>query len=284
MRLLKYLQKTKGISRKDFEEMLRGKVIFLNDKLVESFNEEIKKWDTLRIKLPNGNIYEEKIEKLPVYKPVLILFNKPKWYVVSKEDKFNKTIFDILPKSWRKDFYYIWRLDKNSRWLLLLANDPELVDYFSNPKNKFVKVYEVAIDKPFKTSHIKKVKQWIFVDEKWTMISARDFEKMKWMSIEQKKQFLSKFSWKIDKLIFKDVKYIKDKNGRHLLRVILTEWKKRHIRRVLKALWYKILDLKRVKFWKYQLWNIKEWKRKILRGDVWRLNQKITADEVLGFL
>jgi len=270
MRLLKYLQKTKGISRKDFEDMLREKVIFLNDKLVESFNEEIKKWDTLKIKLPDGNIYEEKIEKLPVYKPVLILFNKPRWYVVSKEDKFNKTIFDILPKSWRKDFYYIWRLDKNSRWLLLLTNDPELVDYFSNPKNKFVKVYEVAIDKPFKTSHIKKVKQWIFVDEKWTMISARDFEKMKWMSIDQKKQFLSKFSWNIDKLTFKDVKYIKDKNEKHLLRVVLTEWKKRHIRRVLKALWYKILDLKRVKFWKYQLWNIKEWKRKIIKGDVRR--------------
>jgi 16S rRNA U516 pseudouridylate synthase RsuA-like enzyme len=34
--------------------------------------------------------------------------------VVSKEDKHNKTIFELLPNSWKKDFYYIGRLDKDS--------------------------------------------------------------------------------------------------------------------------------------------------------------------------
>jgi 16S rRNA U516 pseudouridylate synthase RsuA-like enzyme len=52
---------------------------------------------------------------LPQYKPIIVIFNKPKGYVVSKEDKHNKTIFELLPESWRKDFYYIGRLDKNSR-------------------------------------------------------------------------------------------------------------------------------------------------------------------------
>jgi 23S rRNA pseudouridine2605 synthase len=86
------------------------------------------------------------------------------------------------------------------------------------------------------------------------------------MSNEQKKEFLqSKYVWRIDNLAFKDVKYFKDNRWRHFLRIVLDEGKKRHIRRVLKALGYKVLDLKRIKFGKYQLWNLKEWKWRIYK-------------------
>jgi len=266
MKLLKYLQKTKWITRDDFEQMLKEKVIKINWNIVDSFSFEIKKWDRLEVNLPDWQIYEEVIEKLPNFRPVIVLFNKPKWYVVSKADPYNKTIFELLPQSWRKDFYYIWRLDKNSRGLLLLTNDPEIVDRFTNPKNKVIKVYEVQIDRPFKSSDVVKVKKWIYVDQQWKLLSSKMLEKMKSMSVQQKEDFLKKqFIWRIDLLSFKDVKYFKSNKGKHFLRVVLTEGKKRHIRRVLKALWYKVLDLKRIKFWKYELWNLKEWKYRIMK-------------------
>ena len=266
MRLLKYFQKTKSLSREEFFDMIKDKAIKVNWQLVEDINFEIKQWDKIEVKLPNWQVYQEIVEKLPNIKPVIIVFNKPKWYVVSKSDPHNKTIFDILPSSWKKDFYYIWRLDKNSRWLLLLTNDPEIVDKFTNPKNKVIKVYEVQINKSFSSSDIRKVKRWIFVDEQWKLLSQKDLEKFKWMSNEQKKEFLqSKYVWRIDNLAFKDVKYFKDNRWRHFLRIVLDEGKKRHIRRVLKALGYKVLDLKRIKFGKYQLWNLKEWKWRIYK-------------------
>lgn len=96
---------------------------------------------------------------------MIVLFNKPKGYAVSKADKHNKTIYDLLPASWQKDFYYIGRLDKESHGLLLLTNDPALVDYYEKPENNVYKFYEVQIDKPFKSQHIQKVKKGILVDE-----------------------------------------------------------------------------------------------------------------------
>ncbi len=244
MNLLKYLQKTKWISRRDYEKMVKESAIFLNWRQIEDFKTQVRIWDKLKINLEKDKDYEEQITRLPFYKPLIILFNKPRWYTVSKEDKHNKTIFELLPKSWKKDFYYIWRLDKDSHWLLLLTNEPDLVDYYENPKNKIFKIYEVEIDKIIKSSDIIKAKKWVSVDQEWNLVNwKREFEPV----------------WDVETLDFYDIHYI-NKRWKHILRILLTEWKKRHIRRVLKGLWYKTLDLKRIKVWKYQLWTIKTWK------------------------
>lgn len=241
--LLKYLQKTKWVSRREFVEMIKQEVITINWDIVNSIDCEIKIWDSLEVILEWTQNYSEKITKFPTFKPVMVIFNKPKWYTVAKEDKFNKTIYDLLPESWRKDFFYIWRLDKDSHWLLLLTNEPKLVDYYENPKNRIFKIYEVIIDKDFKTKDLQKAKKWLVVDEEWYSEWAKNFNP----------------KIKNDELSFYDIHY-KYFKGKYLLRVVLKEWKKRHIRRLLKALWYKTLDLKRIKFWKYELWNIKLWK------------------------
>jgi len=96
---------------------------------------------------------------------------------------------------------------------LLLTNVPELVDWFENPKNKVFKIYEVKIDKPIKSADLKKLKK----------------------GVEDDGQLLK----------FHDVNPI---NGDPtFLRILLTEGKKRHIRRALKVLGYKVKDLKRIK-------------------------------------
>ncbi len=237
MKLLTYLQKTRGITRREFEQMLRQQVILINDEPVKSFWFEIKDWDNMKILLPDGEIYEEIISTHWKFKPVVVLFNKPKWYVVSKSDKYNKTIFELLPKSWKKDMYYIGRLDKNSRWLLLLTNIPELVDRFENPKNKVFKIYEVKLNKPIKTGDLEKLKKGITYHDK------------------DKKEVIQ--------LKFYDVHPIK--NDPKYIKVLLTEGKKRHIRRALEELGYKVKDLKRTKMGKYELGDIKEGKYQILK-------------------
>jgi len=42
MKLLTYLQKTKGLTRREFEQMLKEQVILINDKPVDSFGFEVK--------------------------------------------------------------------------------------------------------------------------------------------------------------------------------------------------------------------------------------------------
>jgi 16S rRNA U516 pseudouridylate synthase RsuA-like enzyme len=42
MKLLKYFQKTKGLSRQEFEDMIKEKAILVNEKPVESFDQQIQ--------------------------------------------------------------------------------------------------------------------------------------------------------------------------------------------------------------------------------------------------
>jgi len=233
MKLLTYLQKTKGITRREFEQMLRQKVILINEQPVDSFGYEIKTGDKMKILLPDGEVYEEIVNTSSKFKPIIVVFHKPKGYVVSKSDKYNKTIFEILPQSWKKDMYYIGRLDKDSRGLLLLTNVPELVDRFENPKNKVFKIYEVKIDKPLKTKDLARLKKGITSGDDQQILRFHDIHK-----IEGNPTFL---------------------------RILLTEGKKRHIRRALKELGYKVKDLKRIKMGKYELGNIKEGKYQIIK-------------------
>ncbi|MBS8122099.1 pseudouridine synthase [Candidatus Vampirococcus lugosii] len=232
--LLNYLQKTKAVSRRDFVDMIKEEAVFINNELVLDINKKVNIGDILTVKISEKEVYEEKITKIPSFKPVIVAFNKPKGYVVSKNDKHNKTIYSLLPKSWHKDFYYIGRLDKESHGLLLLTNSPHLVDFYENPKNKIIKIYEVKINKQLKTNHISKLKKGNMLDKDG--------------NIDNKNGEL---------LSFYDIHKIKDKYDNEFLRILLKEGKNRHIRRLLKSVGYEVTDLKRVKVGKYELGNIK---------------------------
>jgi pseudouridine synthase len=88
----------------------------------------------------------------------LILFNKPVGFVCSKSDKHNKTIYEVLPAQY-KNYFYIGRLDKDSRGLLLMTNDSALVNKFEHPSNKVEKEYVVEIDRQFSMLDAKKMKE-----------------------------------------------------------------------------------------------------------------------------
>lgn len=79
----------------------------------------------------------------------LLAFNKPCGYTCSKQDLYNKTFYELLPPEFRKKYYYIGRLDKESRGLLLLTTDPQMVHAFEHPSKEIVKTYLVKLDRPF---------------------------------------------------------------------------------------------------------------------------------------
>jgi 16S rRNA U516 pseudouridylate synthase RsuA-like enzyme len=61
-----------------------------------------------------------------------------------------------------------------------------------------------------------------------------------------------------DNLEVKSAKYY-DFREKHFINIVLLEWKKRHIRRLLAKLWYDVFDLQRIREWKFTLGNVKEW-------------------------
>ncbi|MDR2189791.1 MAG: hypothetical protein LBP53_00955 [Candidatus Peribacteria bacterium] len=91
------------------------------------------------------------------HSPKLVLFNKPKGYVVSKSDPHTPTIYTLLPSAFHH-YYYIGRLDKESRGLLLLTDSPALVHRYTHPKFHIEKEYLVQLSSPLSAPDIQKAK------------------------------------------------------------------------------------------------------------------------------
>ena len=230
MQIIPFLQSSKWLSRRKIVSFIQNGHIFLNNEKLESFKSELKNWDILIIMDENWNkenITVSENNDNPKWK--LILFNKPKWYVVSKSDPHNSTIYELLPNEFQNR-YYIGRLDKDSRGLVLLTDTPALVHQFEHPKFEIEKEYLIQLSTPFKDEDKQKVKSWI-IDE---------WEQLKFLDIQPTKKPLT-------------------------YKVILKEKKKRHIRRVIKKLWYNLIDLQRIKEAQYTLpKDLSEWEWKLV--------------------
>lgn len=211
--------------------MIDQGLIFLDWQKIVLYNQEISNGNKVEIFTKNWNKEVFCVEFSKEESDTkIIIFNKPLWYVVSKSDPNNKTIYDILPSELR-NYYYIWRLDKDSHWLLLLTNNPKLVNEYEHPRNQIEKIYIVQINGFLKQSDIKKCLDGI--KDEWETLSMKNIKKLK-----------NTKAW--------------------MYEIILTEWKKRHIRRMFKCLWFNVIDLQRIAEWSYKLWNLKIWELKFI--------------------
>jgi len=233
MRILSYIQHKYKLSRRVIVALIKDKKISINRTNIESYTTEINPWDFYEIinwKTKIKWIYKTKKEKT-----ILVLFNKPKWYVVSKKDEHNKSIYEMLDPEFSENLYYIGRLDKDSHGLVLLTNNTQLVNLFSHPRYNILKTYVVEINKYISQIDIQKMLDWVSNDG--------------------------------DILSAKEINILDNKERK--LEVVLWEWKNRHIRRMFDTLWYRVIDLKRVQEWKYKLTDdIPIWKRKVIDLDI----------------
>ena len=221
MLLRDYLQHYHWISRRKITDAIDQWMVFVNNNKIESYKAEIQENDILLIKALKIN---EKVDfSRDENYPEILLFNKPIWYTCSKSDPYNKTFYELLPKEFIKKYYYIWRLDKDSRWLMLLTTNSKLVHEYEHPSKEILKSYIVCLNKAFDWKFKEKILWW--VNEWWELLRTKALEK-----------------WNDGKII-----------------ITLNEWKKRHIRRIFKSLGYQVTDLQRISIGEYKLWDLKEW-------------------------
>ncbi|MFZ8834595.1 MAG: pseudouridine synthase [Candidatus Caldipriscus sp.] len=136
MRLLRYVQRFYGISRrKAWDLIMEGKV---------RVNGEVVRQPMMVLK-GDERVEVENLEPKRFVNFVYVAFYKPRGYVVSKVDRFNRTIYEILPEKF-KDLNAVGRLDKDSEGLLLLTNDGELIHRLTHPRYGIRRGYLVEVD------------------------------------------------------------------------------------------------------------------------------------------
>ena len=203
MRINQYISQCGVASRRKAENLILEGKVSVNGVTVKELSKQISETDIVEI---DG----KKVS--PVKLHTTIAFHKPPGIICTATDpQGRKTIYDCLPSGF-STLKYIGRLDLQSRGLILLSDDGELVYKLTHPKYQIERSYLV-----------------------WTsrMLSRKAMESLL--------NGIDIGDGEIGKV--KDI-FIDD----GFVELVLTEGKNREIRKMLHALHYHIEDLKRVSF------------------------------------
>jgi pseudouridine synthase len=175
----------------------------------------------------------------PFTEMIYIAANKPRGVVVTASDpRGRKTIFEGLEKL-PAGIFPIGRLDMDSEGLVILTNDGKLAFRLAHPRYGVEREYEVKVKGQIGRDLTEGLTKGVLLEE--GMARA------------------------------KRVELVKQGQERGTLRVVLTEGKKRELRRMVAGCGYEVLRLKRVRFGNVMLAR--------LAGGSWR---NLVRDEIRG--
>jgi 23S rRNA pseudouridine2605 synthase len=211
LRINQYISQCGIASRRKAEALILEGRVSVNGVITKGLSQQISETDVVLI---DG----EKIST--VKRHTTIAFHKPPGIICTATDTHGrKTIYDCLPSGF-SSLKYIGRLDLQSRGLILLSDDGELVYRLTHPKYQIERSYLVWTSRELSRRAMESLLAGIDIGDG---------------EIGQAKE------------IFLD-------NG--FFELVLAEGKNREIRKMLHALHYHIEDLKRVRFASIELGNL----------------------------
>ena len=151
---------------------------------------------------------------------VVLAVNKPRGIVCTEEKKERNSIVRFLDYPIRVT--YAGRLDKDSRGLLLMTNNGDIIDRMMRGANCHEKEYKVTVDKEITGDFLKKMSEGVPILDTVTR------------------------PCRISRI------------GKYTFSIVLTQGLNRQIRRMCEALGYEVKDLVRVRVMNIRLGSLKE--------------------------
>lgn len=226
MRLQKFLALGGVASRRGAEALIAEGKVLVNGKVITEMGFQIDpEQDTVTY---NNHIV--KIEETLIY----VLMNKPKGYVTTVQDQFNRRkVTDLVEVPQR--IFPVGRLDYHTSGLLLLTNDGELTYRLTHPKFKVEKVYRAL------------------VKGQPSVEALRAFER----------------GLKIENYITSPAKIniLSKREGNCLVEITLREGRNRQVRKMCDAIGHPVIELKRVKLGKLTLGSLREGQWRLLNRE-----------------
>jgi 23S rRNA pseudouridine2605 synthase/23S rRNA pseudouridine2604 synthase len=212
MKLQKYMSQAGICSRRKAEEYIAEWLVKVNGEVAHIG--QIVDSEVDKVELLDKAIKQQ--QNLVYYK-----INKPRWVVTTCANSkiWEQNIVDIVDIKER--VFPIWRLDKDTTWLLILTNDWRLANYLMHPKYNHQKEYIVETFGPITDEALNKMRKWVYI---------LDWYKTKPCKI--KRISAGKYS------------------------IVLTEWKNRQIRRMAEAVGKRVKKLKRIRIENIELWKL----------------------------
>ncbi|WP_185872170.1 pseudouridine synthase [Blattabacterium cuenoti] len=98
--------------------------------------------------------------KIKIQNKIYILLNKPKGYITTTKDPFNrKIVMNLIPFFSKYRIFPVGRLDSSTTGVLLLTNDGFVSEKLTHPKYKIKKIYHVLLNKEIKNEDLDKIRK-----------------------------------------------------------------------------------------------------------------------------
>ena len=157
MRIDQFLAHTGFGSRKDVKQLLKKKLVTVDNKVITKSN--------VHIDPEKAEVVVDGVEVL-YEKFVYLMLHKPDGYLSATEDAHGLTVIDLVdPEYWHYKLAPVGRLDKDTEGLILLTNDGKLNHRLTSPKNEVYKTYYAEIDGEVREEHIQTFLNGVTLDD-----------------------------------------------------------------------------------------------------------------------
>jgi len=166
IRLNKYLSSAGICSRREADQLIEAGAITVNGKVVKELGTKISPKDV--VKYEGMQVRPEK--------KYYILVNKPKGYITTTDDPFErKTVMHLIEHAVKERMYPVGRLDRNTTGLLLFTNDGELAKRLTHPSHRIKKLYHVILDKKVALTDMEKIAGGVELEDGFIRVDRIDW-------------------------------------------------------------------------------------------------------------
>jgi len=144
-------------SRKEVKQLLKEKAVTVDGIVVKDAAMKVDP------ETQDVSVYGERV----IYTEfIYIMMNKPPGVISATEDKYDKTVIDLLdPLAQHFKPFPVGRLDKDTEGLLLITNDGNLAHNLLSPKKHVPKTYYATIEGVVTETDIEAFRQGVELDD-----------------------------------------------------------------------------------------------------------------------
>ena len=235
MRLQKYIARCGVTSRRKAEDLIRAGRVRVNGEIIEELGTKVRP-GLDQVSVDNRPI---ELEEEGVY----ILLNKPRGYVTTLDDEFNRPKVMDLIKGVEERVYPVGRLDRDTEGLLLLSNDGALTHKLTHPSFEVEKTYQALVKGRLRPDEIEAFRRGLMIDGVRTYPAG--------------------------------LRVLRESGDQSLIEVVIHEGRNRQVRKMCQEINHPVVDLRRISFGPLDLGGLRPGEYRPLTGDELDLLRKL---------
>jgi pseudouridine synthase len=217
MRINRILSLSGIVSRRKADELIRSGRVMLNGLTVQELGTKAI-WGKDSIMVDGKEIPKQS-------KRIYLMLNKPFGYISSLRDPEGRPVVTDLLKKFPHRVYPVGRLDFDSLGLLLLTNDGDFSHRLTHPRYHIPRIYKVTVEGAVSDEILSTLRKGVHLEDGYSGKSKAVL--------------------------------VKRSSGRCIIRLTVTQGRKRLVRRLMESVGYKTVHLIRIGFGNLELGTLK---------------------------